>query len=331
MRVESGVFEGGQVSTHYDAMIAKLITHCDGDGVRADNLRLMHSCLEQFEVSGLQTNIEFLKRVLKHEAFMDGGVTTDFIPNHERDLFYVEVEAVRVRRASALASLGYLLYFNLSSNQKLVGYTTNGGMARGQGQRVKLYDVKDGEIAYNSFIKRTESDSWLIGMGGDEEDEEMVVQDVVLSKDGKRMAVKLEDESIECNLCFHDNKVSIFHDGGRYDFVHTAPVQLKYAPEFVKGKGGIVIAPEPDEDSPVILHRSPMQAKVYELVVTVGERVTKGQLMGSVESMKQLYEVWAECDGTITDIVVSAEESVIEGQPLIKVERAATGTQMKPN
>merc|ERR1719474_1225539 len=118
VRVESGVFEGGAVSTHYDAMIAKVIAHVDGhrDGVtdqedenkriRGEALQSMGDCLEQFQVSGLQTNIEFLKRVLDHEVFVDGAVTTDYIPVHRDHLFSFQREEVELRRATAFASIG---------------------------------------------------------------------------------------------------------------------------------------------------------------------------------------------------------------------------------
>eukprot|EP00483_Globobulimina_turgida_P002953 UN02958 len=159
----------------------------------------------------------------------------------------------------------------------------------------------------------------------------LIVNDVILSKDNKNLLIKMNDECINCNISFYDNKVTVFYDGKRYDYTHSPNVNLKFAPEFVKGKGGIVIAPEPDQDSPVIMHKSPMQAKVFEILVNIGDVVSKGQMMGSVESMKQLYEIWSQCDGKITDIVVAAEESVDEGQILIKVARQldSTSAQLK--
>merc|ERR1712129_654210 len=148
------------------------------------------------------------------------------------------------------------------------------------------------------------------------DNQSIVVNECLLSENGKKLKMKCAGEYIECDVSFYDNKCTIFYNGKRSDFVNSL-----FPPEFVKGKGGIVIAPEPYEDSPVIMHKSPMQAKVFELLVGIGDEVSKGQLMGSVESMKQLYEVWSQCDGVITDIVVSNEESVKEGQILIKVAR----------
>ena len=43
--------------------------------------------------------------------------------------------------------------------------------------------------------------------------------------------------------------------------------------------------------------------------------------MGNVISMKVYYEIFAQCDGTVTDILVDIAESVAEGQTLIKVAR----------
>ena len=321
VRVESGVCEGGEVSTDYDAMIAKLITHRDGNygDVRKDALDLMFQSLCEFEVGGVQTNIEFLKRVLKHEAFIKGGVTTDFIPNYKQDLFVkVDEDIDSMQNATGFAALGYLLYFNENINDKnLIGYTVNGNInGSNNGERIQLFDKNENE--YNVFIKRGENDCYLMEINNEKV---IGIKDVVLSEENKRLLITLNEEYIECDVSFYDNKVTIFHNGRRFDFIHSPNLHLSHSPEFVKGKGGIVIAPEPDEDSPVILHKSPMQAKVFEILVKNGDTVNKGQLMGSVESMKQLYEVWALCDGVIADIVVSKEESVDEGQILIKVER----------
>ena len=336
VRVESGVFEGGAVSTHYDAMIAKVIAHVDGhrDGVtdqedenkriRGEALQSMGDCLEQFQVSGLQTNIEFLKRVLGHNVFVEGAVTTDYIPVHRDHLFAAERDAKEFERATAFASLGCLLCFNGNAvNEMLIGHRSNGAInGSDEGERVRLFEAKEAlnDNGYCNVMKRGDGSSWSIR--NEESGETIMVREAkMVGADGNTLRVTMEDEVVECDLDLFENKVTLFCNGKRFDFVHSPQLHLKYAPEFVKGKGGIVIAPEPDEDSPVIVHRSPMQSKVYELVVGVGDTVTKGQLMGSVESMKQLYELWAECDGTVADIVVSVEESVIEGQPLIKVTR----------
>ena len=76
VRVETGVKQGDEVSVHYDPMISKLVVK----GVdRSDALRRLERALGQFEVVGLNTNIEFLKALSSHPSFRAAEVETGFI------------------------------------------------------------------------------------------------------------------------------------------------------------------------------------------------------------------------------------------------------------
>ncbi len=76
IRVETGVQQNDQVSVYYDPMICKLVVKGRD---RSEALRILHKSLEEFQVVGLNTNIEFLKRVIEHPSFEAGDVETGFI------------------------------------------------------------------------------------------------------------------------------------------------------------------------------------------------------------------------------------------------------------
>lgn len=57
-------------------MIAKLIVHGSN---RTEALRVLRKALAEYQIVGPQTNIEFLKRLSEHEAFIAGDVETGFI------------------------------------------------------------------------------------------------------------------------------------------------------------------------------------------------------------------------------------------------------------
>ena len=228
----------------------------------------MNDCLERFQVAGLQTNIEFLKRALNHEAFIKGGVTTDFIPKYKDELFKTDIDTRGLDKAKAFASLAYLLYSNQNIlNNGLIGYTTNGNINGSNGmERIILYDIKDDTQSFGDiYIGRGEHDKYIII--NNETKEEFIVNNAILSKDESKLILKLDNEYIDCDISFYDNKLTLFHAGTRYDFIHTPNINLQYPPEFMKGKGGIVIAETPDEDSPIVAHKSPMQAQVANLML----------------------------------------------------------------
>lgn len=84
IRVETGVIMGDQVSVHYDPMIAKLV--CRGRD-RSEALRMLRTALQQYNIAGLSTNLDFLKTVTNHPAFINAEVETGFIAKYEKDLF----------------------------------------------------------------------------------------------------------------------------------------------------------------------------------------------------------------------------------------------------
>lgn len=53
--------------------------------------------------------------------------------------------------------------------------------------------------------------------------------------------------------------------------------------------------------------------------VSVGDKVTKGQVIGIIEAMKLMNEIEAECDGTVAEILVENEQLVEYGQPLVRL------------
>jgi len=84
LRVETGVRQGDDVSSHYDPMIAKLVVW-DQDRSRA--LSKLHTALGLYEIVGPDTNISFLRRLASNQHFQDAEVHTGFIPEHFDALF----------------------------------------------------------------------------------------------------------------------------------------------------------------------------------------------------------------------------------------------------
>ncbi|MBF0213331.1 MAG: acetyl/propionyl/methylcrotonyl-CoA carboxylase subunit alpha [Magnetococcales bacterium] len=76
VRVDTGVFAGGEVSIHYDPMIAKLITWGED---RNTAIATMRSALDNYLIDGLAHNIDFLNAVMGHPRFQAGEITTAFI------------------------------------------------------------------------------------------------------------------------------------------------------------------------------------------------------------------------------------------------------------
>jgi 3-methylcrotonyl-CoA carboxylase alpha subunit len=84
VRIETGVREGDDVSVHYDPMIAKLVVWGPD---RNSALLKLRSCLAEYNIDGLSSNVDFLMDLAAHPEFVAGNVDTDFIPRHYDSLF----------------------------------------------------------------------------------------------------------------------------------------------------------------------------------------------------------------------------------------------------
>ena len=76
IRVDTAVYSGYKVPQNYDSMIAKVIVHGKD---RNESIAKMKSALSEFVISGIETNIDFLLKILDNENFVDNEYDTSFI------------------------------------------------------------------------------------------------------------------------------------------------------------------------------------------------------------------------------------------------------------
>jgi len=109
IRVDTGVYEGGEISMYYDPMIAKVITHGTD---RAQAIERMRRALDAFYIRGVAHNIPFLSALMNHPRFVQGNLSTNFIveefPNgfaavevNEKDLRHFAVVSAALHRIEA--------------------------------------------------------------------------------------------------------------------------------------------------------------------------------------------------------------------------------------
>ncbi|NMM48066.1 acetyl-CoA carboxylase biotin carboxylase subunit [Marinigracilibium pacificum] len=102
IRVDDGFEEGMDIPIYYDPMIAKLVTHAAD---RDKAIERMIRAIDEYNITGIETTLDFCKFVLKHEAFTSGNFDTKFVENYftpkvlEKDLSDEEIKLV-----SALAA-----------------------------------------------------------------------------------------------------------------------------------------------------------------------------------------------------------------------------------
>ena len=83
---------------------------------------------------------------------------------------------------------------------------------------------------------------------------------------------------------------------------------------------------EEDEDDDAFIIKSPLVGTFYAApaadakpFVKIGDRVKKGQVLAIVEAMKMMNEIESDCDGVISEILVTNGSPVEYGQPLFRI------------
>jgi geranyl-CoA carboxylase alpha subunit len=82
VRIDHGMYTGGEVSPHYDPMVAKVIAY---GKTRHDAARLLARAVEDSVLLGVNNNKQFLTRLLRHPVFVSGDTSTAFIDQHFSD------------------------------------------------------------------------------------------------------------------------------------------------------------------------------------------------------------------------------------------------------
>ncbi|ADI31799.1 acetyl-CoA carboxylase biotin carboxylase subunit [Staphylothermus hellenicus] len=105
VRVDSGVTSGSYVSTEYNPLISKLIVWGTN---RIEAIRRMKRALNEYIITGIQTNIPLLKAIINHPVFISGTHTTKFLEKHWKDIKenIKEKELLHIAILLALAAKG---------------------------------------------------------------------------------------------------------------------------------------------------------------------------------------------------------------------------------
>lgn len=76
IRVDSAIYQGYTIPMNYDSMIAKIIVH---GKTRNESISKMKSALAEFVIEGVNTNIDFLYKILENDNFINNNYDTSFI------------------------------------------------------------------------------------------------------------------------------------------------------------------------------------------------------------------------------------------------------------
>ncbi|MBC7168598.1 acetyl/propionyl/methylcrotonyl-CoA carboxylase subunit alpha [Phenylobacterium sp.] len=298
VRVDTGVYEGGEISMFYDPMIAKLITY----GIdRNLAIKHMRTALDEFYIRGVSHNIPFLASLLGKQRFVDGKLTTNFIAEEYPDGFHAtdlppEDPTVLVCVAASLHHLA------VSREAQISGQM--GGHERRVGDS---YVVKLGKDDYHEITIRADAKrgGWLVHAGGRDHSVESAWtfgQPLWEGKvDGHALVVQVDRKGIGYEL---------FHQGAVARVVVLEPIAATL--------DALMPVKLPPDMSKYLL--SPMPGLLVSVEVSEGQEVKSGEKLAVVEAMKMENVLRAEQDGTVKTIHAEAGGSLSVDQIIIEFE-----------
>ena len=300
VRIDDGVFEGGEVSMFYDPMIAKLITWAPTREEAAD---LQIEALDAFRIEGLGHNIDFLSAIMQHPRFRSGELTTGFIAEEYPEGFAGAAASDELKRA--LAAVG-------------------GAIATADADRARRIDGQlDPALAAPG--------DWSVTIDGT--DYAVSLEEAAITVDGEPVELEMEytpgarlvevalyetgsDEDAE-----PVERLGLQIESTRTGYAITtrgARHVLRILPAHVAHLAQHMIEKVPPDLSKLLI--CPMPGLLVALHVKEGEEVQPGQPLATVEAMKMENILRAEKQGTVAKINAAQGDSLAVDAVILELE-----------
>jgi propionyl-CoA carboxylase alpha chain len=289
VRVDDGVYEGGEVSMFYDPMIAKLITWGETRDEAADK---QIAALDAFEIEGLGHNIDFVSAIMQHPRFRSGELTTGFIAEEYPEGFTGAAASDEVKQHLAAIA---------------------GFIATARADRARQIDSQlDGELEppYDWAVKIGER-TFAVSL-----DEDITVDGVVVDlameyTPGDRL-VEAEIGDITYGVKIEPTRMGLKMT--TRGAIHTVQI----LPARIAGYTQHMIEKIPPDLSKYLI--CPMPGLLVALHVAEGDKVEAGQPLAVVEAMKMENILRAEKSATVKAINAKAGDSLAVDAIILELE-----------
>jgi propionyl-CoA carboxylase alpha chain len=290
VRIDDGVYEGGEVSMFYDPMIAKLITWGKTRDEAADK---QIKALDQFRIEGLGHNIDFVSAIMQHPRFRSGDLTTGFIAEEYPEGFHGAAASPELLRD--IAAIAAFLATANADRARQIDNQLSGPLDPPGEWQVKIGDalhdvVLDGD---EILVDGTPVDLSMIYTPGDA----IVTADI----GEEEIAVKVETTRTGFRLTTRGA-------------IHNVRVLPARAAQYVQH----MIEKIPPDLSRFLI--CPMPGLLVRLDVAEGEQVEIGQPLAVIEAMKMENILRAEKAGTVKSVNAKAGDSLAVDAIILELE-----------
>ena len=289
VRIDDGVREGDTISPFYDSMVAKLIVHGD---TREQALARLDTALAQTHIVGLNTNVQFLRHVVRSPAFAKAQLDTALIQREAAVLFKQDPVGLAAAAAAVIAA-------PLHAEADVKG---NDPFSRRDGWQSHGTTRRRFELEYDGQPVRavlTYGDVLRLQVGEGVEGRESALQ---FTPQGDGLWVQFNGVRTHSTVHAQGEVRHVFTPQGATRITVLDP--LAHAGEAAQ-EGGRLTAPMP--------------GKVVSFAVKAGDKVKAGQALAVMEAMKMEHTISAPQDGTVAELLYAPGDQVADGAELLKL------------
>lgn len=301
VRIDAGFVQGDLVSPFYDPMIAKLIV--SGPDRKTALLKL-RTALEQYQVAGLETNIDFLKRMCISPDFVAGQVETGYIQKHRAELFAVETVSPDLWTQAALAF--YLLSDSThparsTVSSAAIGFTPVDSRTRS----FNLSQHTNTESKSSVTVTPIATNTYNVSLA---DSVPITVTAALQSTDrGRVLQTFFPHTRLDTTIVPdpESDVLTFFQNGQKYRIKLSTPAWITKLSTATTGSAQNALT-------------APMPCKILRVEVEPGATVEKNQPLVVIESMKMETVVRAPGKGTVEKVLVGAGELCKAGRALVE-------------
>jgi propionyl-CoA carboxylase alpha chain len=291
VRNDTGVTEGGEISIHYDPMIAKLVTH---GPTREVAIAAQSNALDAFVIDGIRHNIPFLSALMNHERWQAGRLSTGFIAEEFPQGFHATAPEGELaeRIAAVAAAIDHVLG---ERKRRISGQMTGREVTRERRRAVRLGDL------WLSLDVAREAEGIAVHIVSDNGD--VGTAHVLVSSWKPGDAVwngVIDGQSVAVQVRAAVNGFVLAHRGVETRaFVYT---------ECEAAAARLMPVKKPPDTAKWLL--CPMPGLVRSIEVKEGQEVKVGETLAVVEAMKMENVLRAERDAVVKAIKVKSGDSL---------------------
>ena len=307
VRVDTGVYDGGEIPMYYDSMIAKLIVHGKD---RQHAIARMREALNGFVIRGISSNIPFQAALLAHPKFVAGDFNTGFIAEHYGKGFHAE----DVPHADPSFLIALAAYVHRRYRARASGIS---GQLEGHGVKVGEQFVvvelgPEGKhvhhpVSVTDFHGKTGASAVAVGGKNYKIDSGFALGAI-------RVQGTVNDRpftaQVERGAGKNPLALRVSHDGTQVEAMVLSP----------RGARLLELMPykAPPDLSKFLM--SPMPGLLVEVSVQPGQQVRAGEKLAVIEAMKMENVLFATQDGVVGKISAGKGESLAVDQIILEFE-----------